>query len=144
MPTCPLPRFSLGAAALFWAASLPACSPSYVYAPATHATGEVAGRLAAEYEIPPDEPSGDVRVGSLGVTEITPQGAPLRLAELTLTVDLPDKKIAPINVPLRDLGPGHYLSPGFDFPFGGNWRITARTRLDEINEVTLVGSVGIK
>jgi hypothetical protein len=69
---------------------------------------------------------------------------PLRLAELTLTVDLPGKKIAPINVPLRDLGPGHYLSPGFFFPFGGDWRITARARLDEINEVTLVGKLGIR
>jgi copper transport protein len=83
-------------------------------------------------------------VNDFHVSAITPQGAPLKLAELTLTVDLPDKKIAPINVPLRDLGPGHYLSPGFDFPFGGNWRITARARLDAINEVTLVGSVGIK
>jgi copper transport protein len=83
-------------------------------------------------------------VNDFHVSAITPQGAPLRLAELTMTVDLPDKKIAPINVPLRDLGPGHYLSPGFDFPFGGNWRVTARARLDAINEVTLVGSVGIK
>jgi copper transport protein len=87
---------------------------------------------------------GKAGVNDFHVSALTPKGAPIRLAELTLTVDLPDKKIAPINVPVRNLGAGHYLSPGFDFPLSGNWRVTARARLDEINEVTLVGHLGIR
>jgi copper transport protein len=87
---------------------------------------------------------GKAGVNDFHVSALTPKGVPMRLAELTLTVDLPGKKIAPINVPLRDLGPGHYLSPGFDFPLPGTWRVTARARLDEINEVTLVGKLGIR
>ena len=83
-------------------------------------------------------------VNDFHVSVITPQGAPMRVADLTMTVDLQSKKIAPILVPLRDLGPGHFLSPGFDFPLPGNWRLTARVRLDEINEVTLVGQLGIR
>ncbi|HZP28342.1 MAG TPA: copper resistance protein CopC [Acidimicrobiia bacterium] len=87
---------------------------------------------------------GRAGVNDFHVSAVTPQGVPLRLAELTMTVDLPDKKIAPINVPLRDLGPGHYLSPGFYFTLPGSWRVTAHARLDAINEVTLVGTLGIR
>ena len=76
MPTCPPSRCWFTVAVLSVAAALPACSGTYLYAPATHATGQVAGRLAAEYEIPTERPTGDVRVGSLGITEIAPQGAP--------------------------------------------------------------------
>ena len=83
-------------------------------------------------------------VNDVHVSALTPDGAPLKLAELTVTVDLPGKKIAPINVPLRNLGAGHYVSPGFDFALGGNWRVTALPRLDEINEVTLVGTIGVR
>src|SRR5262249_48431646 len=45
------------------------------------------------------------------VSTFTPAGAPMDVAELTITLDQPNRKIAPVNVPLRKLGPGHYLSP---------------------------------
>ncbi|MFA5884206.1 MAG: hypothetical protein WDA60_10180 [Acidimicrobiia bacterium] len=61
------------------------------------------------------------------------------VAELTITFDLPSKGIAPIDVPLRKLGPGHYLSPGFDIPLAGEWRATARARLTDVDEVTQTG-----
>jgi copper transport protein len=86
---------------------------------------------------------GKAGVNDVHVSVLTPSGAPLRAAELTMTVDLPGRKIATINVPLRDLGPGHYISPGFDIPLPGTWRVTANVRLDEINEVTLVGKLGV-
>ena len=53
------------------------------------------------------------------VSTFTPAGAPLDVAEITVTFDLPSRQIAAIDVPLRDLGPGHYLSPGFDIPIAG-------------------------
>ena len=87
---------------------------------------------------------GKAGVNDVHVSALTPSGAPLRLAELTMTVDLPGRKIGTINVPLRDLGPGHYISPGFDIPLSGTWRVTANARLDQINEVTLVGKLGIR
>jgi copper transport protein len=86
---------------------------------------------------------GKAGVNDVHVSVLSPSGAPLRPAELTMTVDLPGRKIATINVPLRDLGPGHYISPGFDIPLPGTWRVTANVRLDEINEVTLVGKLGV-
>jgi len=79
------------------------------------------------------------------VSALKPDGAPLDVPELQLTIDQPDKKsIAPIKVPVRKLGPGHYLAPGFDIPFDGDWRVTARARLDEFNEATITGTISIR
>ena len=73
------------------------------------------------------------------VTAILPSGAPTNLDDLTVTLDYPSRHIAPLEIPLRRLGPGHYLSPGFTIPFAGNWRLTAHALLSQFNEVTLVG-----
>jgi copper transport protein len=77
------------------------------------------------------------------VTAILPSGAPISLKSLTATIDNPSRHIAPLTIPLRLLGPGHYLSPGFTIPFQGNWRITAHARTDEFTEITLAGVVPI-
>lgn len=77
------------------------------------------------------------------VTAILPSGAPTNLLNLTTTIDYPNRHIAPLTIPMRRLGPGHYLSPGFTIPFQGNWRITAHAQTDPFTEVTLVGTVPI-
>ena len=61
-----------------------------------------------------------------------------------MTFDLPSRQIAAINVPLRDLGPGHYLSPGFDIPIAGDWRVTAKVRLTDVDQVTLTDTLTIR
>ena len=78
------------------------------------------------------------------VSTFTPAGAPLDVAEITVTLDLPSRQIAAINVPLRDLGPGHYLSPGFDIPIAGDWRVTAKVRLTDVDQVTLTDTLTIR
>jgi hypothetical protein len=49
---------------------LSACGPEYYYQPAEQATASVLGRPAARYEVPPEEPHGDVRVATFGVTGV--------------------------------------------------------------------------
>ena len=78
------------------------------------------------------------------VSTFTPAGAPLDVAEITVTLDLPSRQIAAIDVPLRDLGPGHYLSPGFDIPIAGDWRVTAKVRLTDVDQVTLTDTLTIR
>jgi len=78
------------------------------------------------------------------VSTFTPAGAPMDVAELTVTLDQPSRKIAPINVPLRKLGPGHYLSPGFDIPIAGDWRVTGKARLTDVDEVALTDTITIR
>jgi copper transport protein len=84
--------------------------------------------------------------GVAGANEIhantfTPSGAPLDVTELTVTMDLPDRRIAPIDVPLRRLSPGHYFAPGFDVPINGDWRVTAKPLVSEFDQPTLRGTV---
>jgi copper transport protein len=78
------------------------------------------------------------------VSTFTPAGAPMDVAELTVTLDQPSRNIAPITVPLRKLGPGHYLSPGFDIPIAGDWRVTGKARLTDVDEVTLTDTITIR
>jgi len=78
------------------------------------------------------------------VSTFTPAGAPMDVAELTVSFDLPSRKIAAIDVPLRKLGPGHYLSPGFNIPIAGDWRVVGKARLTDVDEVTLTDTVTIR
>ncbi|EYF08142.1 Hypothetical protein CAP_5902 [Chondromyces apiculatus DSM 436] len=50
------------------------CSPSYVYLPTEQLTAVVGGQPAARYAIPPEAPTGDVRVHSYGVVELDVAG----------------------------------------------------------------------
>jgi copper transport protein len=78
------------------------------------------------------------------VSTFTPADAPLDVAELTVTFDLPSRDIAPIEVPLRKLGPGHYLSPAFDIPIAGDWRVTAKALLSDVDQVNLSDTITIR
>jgi copper transport protein len=78
------------------------------------------------------------------VSTFSPAGAPLDVQELTLTFDLPSRDIAPIDAPLRKLGPGHYLSPGFDIPIAGEWRVIAKALLSDVDQVNLSGTITIR
>ena len=61
-----------------WITTLPAaflvaaCAHDYTYQPAEHATGNIGGHVAADYQIPPAAPHGDVRLASFGLSELGP------------------------------------------------------------------------
>jgi hypothetical protein len=67
------------------------------------------------------------------ITSLQPDGATKDVQDLTITFALPSDKIAPIKVPLRKLGPGHYLAPGFVVPINGTWRVTAKVLLSQFD-----------
>lgn len=50
--------------------------PDYVYRPTTLTNAQVAGRVASDYQIPPEEPTGDVKLATFGIMRIKPAGAP--------------------------------------------------------------------
>ena len=75
------------------------------------------------------------------VNTLTPSGAPLDVSDLKVTIDLPDRNIAPIDVALRRLSPGHYYAPGFDVPIGGAWRVTAKPLVSQFDQPTVRGTV---
>jgi hypothetical protein len=44
---------------------------------------------------------------------------------------------------LRKLDAQHYLSPGFDIPFDGEWKVTAKPRLTEFEQPTIRGTIDV-
>jgi copper transport protein len=78
------------------------------------------------------------------VTTSTQAGGPTSVLQMTVTFDNPGKGIAPINVPLLRLAPGHYASYSFQFPFGGTWRMTVKALLTQVDETTFSTNVRIR
>jgi hypothetical protein len=48
--------------------AMASCSPDYVYRPAENATATITGRVAADYQVPPNTPRGDVRLAYFGTS----------------------------------------------------------------------------
>jgi copper transport protein len=88
----------------------------------------------------------------LHFTAFSPQGAPLAIPpsggltevnEFQVSASLPSRNIAPIPIPARRIGPGHYISSGINLPIRGDWNLTIRVLLTETNEVALAGKLPI-
>jgi copper transport protein len=88
----------------------------------------------------------------LHLTAFSPQGAPLAIPpsggltevnEFQVSASLPSRNIAPIPIPVRRIGPGHYISSGVNLPIRGDWNLTIRVLLTQTNEVALAGKLPI-
>lgn len=119
-------------------------------APAKDAVATTSEGGVAGVTLRGDEANVDVTVtpGVSGTNDVhvdvsEPSGVPKDVQELNVTFALPDQDIAPIDVPLRRLSPGHYFSPGFDIPLAGEWRIRAEPLISEFEQPTLRGNVEI-
>jgi copper transport protein len=80
-----------------------------------------------------DATPGSAGTNELHVTALDPNGTLMDVEDLSLRASLPDNDIAPIDVELRELGPGHYVANDLTVPLPGDWRFEA--------QVTLPGNV---
>jgi len=81
----------------------------------------------------------DVRVNTY-----SPDGAPLDAATVEMTIALPARDVAPMAVPLRELGPGNFFPPGIDIPLAGRWDVRATIRLGPVDRVDVTGTLVIR
>jgi copper transport protein len=88
----------------------------------------------------------------LHVTASSPDGAPLAIppsgglnevGEFQVSASLPSRDIAPIQIPVRRLGPGHYISSGVNLPIRGDWNLTIRILFSETDQAALTGKLPI-
>ena len=88
----------------------------------------------------------------LHLTAFSPEGAPLAITpsgglsevnEFQVSASLPSRDIAPIPIPVRRIGPGHYISSGVNLPIRGDWNLTIRALLTPTDEVALTGKLPI-
>jgi copper transport protein len=64
---------------------------------------------------------------------LTKTGLPVDVEEVTASLALPDRDVAPVPVPLQRAGLGHYASYAFTVPLSGNWILEANLRTTDIN-----------
>ena len=119
-------------------------------APARSATAVAAGANGGEIGVTMKSPKvwvgviltpGQPGANDVHVSTLRPNGAPQALQALRLSFDLPDKRIAPIAVPLNQLSPGHYLASGFAIPLSGTWRVSAYPLFSQFDEGTVTGTL---
>jgi copper transport protein len=54
--------------------------------------------------------------------------------EMTVTVEMPDRGIAPIELEATKAGPGHFLISGATFGVKGDWRVEIASRVSDFDE----------
>ena len=133
---------AIGAAVLVLSALLVNAAPpadAEARAPATTVTIEHRDLTLVVSSTPGATGFNDVRVNAYSL-----DGTPLDATTVEMTIALPARDIAPMAVPLRELGPGSYLSPGIDIPLAGTWDLRATVRLGPVDRVDVTGDLVIR
>jgi copper transport protein len=85
-------------------------------------------------------------------TAFSPEGAPLAIQqsgglsevrEFQASASLPSRGIAPIVIPVRRAGPGHWIGSAVNLPIRGDWNLTIRVLLTETDQAALAGKLPI-
>ena len=95
--------------------------------------------ISVELQVTP----ADTGPNDVHVTALTPEGAAMDVLEMEVELTLPERDIAPIAVPLRRLGPGHYASFDFSIPISGEWTLTADALVTDTEQRTATGEISI-
>lgn len=78
------------------------------------------------------------------LTALTSSGELTDVIDFKAQLSQPAKGIASIDIPLRRAGPGHYISSGFTVPFAGDWQLTVKALVSDVDEVTASATVPIR
>ena len=74
---------------------------------------------------------------------LTPSGAVSDPVGVAAEMSQSANDIAPIKVNLIRLGPGHYTSTDLTVPFSGDWQLTVKAVVNQVEEVTATSTVSI-
>jgi copper transport protein len=96
------------------------------------------GSVFADVTIAP----GSAGRNDIHLTVLSTAGAPIEDVQMQLA--RPDGKVAALDVPLRNLGPGHYYAPQYDIPFPGDWTMVLRVRRGATDEVVLTEKFSLR
>lgn len=94
---------AIGLASLGLALVLAGCN-EYVYRPEENATAQMRGHTAARYDIPKENPQGDVRVASYGIVKVTTEREPkqkTRMMHVRMVIE--NNSTSPWEVDTREL-----------------------------------------
>jgi copper transport protein len=111
-------------------AALVAAEPARsAYRPAT-ATTVQAGPVQVQLSVSPTGP----RQLEVHAYLFGRDGAPLAVPEMTADLSLAAQDLGPLNVPLLDAGPGHYIAETVSVPIAGEWTLEVHVRTTDVTE----------
>ncbi len=134
---------AFGAVVLAVTAALVAAPPARV---ATGSEPEpfVESVTSDEYRFDVQIAPGSVGANTMHLTLFGPSGARQEALEMSADVELPAGGIAPIEVSLTQLAPGHYTASSLSFPLAGDWTLTLTALISELDQVTAETIVPIR
>jgi copper transport protein len=80
----------------------------------------------------------------LHITATKESGLLANVLQLDLTLSNPSKDIAPIDIKLIKLGPGHYTSNALTIPFSGTWQLQIKALVTQIDEVDASATIRVR
>ncbi|MEV6524926.1 copper resistance protein CopC [Longispora sp. NPDC051575] len=86
---------------------------------------------------------GSVGNNSMHMYAFTPDGKPIKVLEWQVTVGMPSKEIAPIEVPVLQLTDDHAVGE-LTLPTAGTWELRFTLRVSDIDQATVSQTVQIK
>ena len=105
-----------------------------------YSTELTAGPLLVDVTVDPAKAGpADVHVYTLDQ-----QGQVKAVAEVDVSLRLPDRDVGPLSVPMERAGPGHFASYGFRLPFPGAWRLDIAVRVGEVDQYSATTPVRIR
>jgi copper transport protein len=68
----------------------------------------------------------------------------VNVEDMKVQLTRPGSDLPPLALPLRKFGPGHYVSPLYDIPYPGQWRMTIRATLGATDQAVLTGTFELR
>jgi copper transport protein len=68
----------------------------------------------------------------------------VNVEDMKVQLTRPGSDLPPLELPLRKFGPGHYVSPLYDIPYPGQWRMTIRATLGATDQAVLTGTFELR
>jgi copper transport protein len=80
---------------------------------------------------------------SIHITVTNSDGTLPALAAMTVELRLPERNLGPLNVPMEQLAPNHYVNDSATIPFPGTWTVTVLARVGNFDEKSFVAKVPV-
>ncbi len=78
------------------------------------------------------------------LTALPTGGGLTQVKEIQVQLTQPGRDLPPFEVPMQQLGTNHFYAPQFDIPYPGEWKITVRAQVSDVDEILVTGRFSLR
>lgn len=78
------------------------------------------------------------------LTALPTGGGLTQVKEIQVQLTQPGRDLPPFEVPMQQLGTNHFYAPQFDIPYPGEWKITIRAQVSDVDEILVTGRFSLR